>query len=239
MIYAIEAIGLDRVKFGRAKNPDARFRVLSTGSPVPLDLIIVAPWPDHYEGVIHRAFADERITGEWFMITKRVERFCHAMGMPGVSDRERLEMSMAVLESVAPKCRLCHKEHYSTQRCGVKKTTPPAPLSSAVHGGDEAPPGGYSGSPVNKCREQDRESPTDLSEGEEGAAAWGDDRTKSSMWSNGSVSTGRVDSDTKHASRKSDPQSLTSAEKQKAYRKRNKERVLEADRKRKQEKRDG
>ena len=50
----------------------------------------------------------------------------------------------------APKCPQCGKTHYSTQRCGAghrldrpPETTPPTPLSLAVHGGDEAPQGGY------------------------------------------------------------------------------------------------
>ncbi len=36
MIYAIEAVGLERVKFGKAINPAVRLKELSTGSPVPL-----------------------------------------------------------------------------------------------------------------------------------------------------------------------------------------------------------
>ena len=112
MIYAIEAIGLDRVKFGKAKDPEARCKILSTASPVPLQLIIVAPWPDIYEGVIHRAFSEERITGEWFLATKRVEKFCHVMGAPASTDSERFLNSMAYIDricsapSVMPKVRL-------------------------------------------------------------------------------------------------------------------------------------
>ena len=102
MIYAIEAIGLDRVKFGKAKDPEARFKILSTASPVPLQLIIVAPWPDIYEGVIHRAFAEERITGEWFLATKRVEKFCHVMGAPASTDSERFLNSMAYIDRLCP-----------------------------------------------------------------------------------------------------------------------------------------
>ena len=102
MIYAIEAVGLDRVKFGKAKDPEARFRILSTASPVPLQLIIVAPWPDFYEGVIHRAFAEERITGEWFLATKRVEKFCHIMDGGGATESERFANSMAYIERICP-----------------------------------------------------------------------------------------------------------------------------------------
>lgn len=102
MIYAIEAIGLDRVKFGKARNPWDRVKLLATGSPVPLELIIAAPWPDYYEGVIHRAFADERIAGEWFLATKRIERFCHIMDGGGLTDSECFTKSMAFIDNLGP-----------------------------------------------------------------------------------------------------------------------------------------
>ena len=75
MIYAIEAVGLDRVKFGRAADPDERLRALSTGSPVPLKILAVAEWPDDHETIIHDAFRDFRVCGEWFDVRPIVAEF--------------------------------------------------------------------------------------------------------------------------------------------------------------------
>lgn len=141
MIYAIEAIGLDRVKFGKAKDPKARFKTLSTGSPVPLQLIIIAPWPDLYEGVIHRAFNSERITGEWFLATKRVEEFCHLMGAPGLTEIERFEKSMAYIDGLkclegAAKRLATGPENQSDRK--VRGSTPPTFANSPSSSGRTA-----------------------------------------------------------------------------------------------------
>lgn len=131
-------------------------------------------------------------------------------------------------------CGNAHLKNTHCRECErLKETTPPTLLSDAVHGSDEAPPGGYSGSPVNKCREQAGESPIQLSEGNEGRY-----ETKTPRPGLKSAAVGTIPSQelNERATSQSDP--LTPAEKQKAYRERHKDRVREADRLRKRKQRE-
>lgn len=89
MIYAIEAVGLDRVKFGRAKNPASRIRELSTGSPVPLRLVAAVGWHDEKERFIHAAFAEFRLAGEWFSMTGRVSELVRTMMSRDMSEEDK------------------------------------------------------------------------------------------------------------------------------------------------------
>ena len=104
MIYVIEAIGLDRVKFGRASNPESRTRELSTGLAYPLRLLAAVDWPDKVESMIHRAFADHRVNGEWFTISVEIEEFIEALIMPSAFI-DRHGICMSILSDVRPRER--------------------------------------------------------------------------------------------------------------------------------------
>lgn len=59
MIYFIEAVGLDRVKIGRALNDEAlvgRFEAVQCGCPVE-------------EQALHERFAASRVRGEWYVLS--------------------------------------------------------------------------------------------------------------------------------------------------------------------------
>lgn len=106
MIYAIEAVGLDRVKFGRARNPASRIKELSTGSPVPLRMAGAEQWPDDHEALIHDIFSDFRTCDEWFDIKEIVGDFIHAFSCPNVSFDDRYLSCMKILWGGAlPKVR--------------------------------------------------------------------------------------------------------------------------------------
>ena len=66
MIYAIEALGSNCIKFGIAKRVGYRQRVLQTGSPYELAVRAIADWPDSAEQRIHDFLAADHVRGEWF-----------------------------------------------------------------------------------------------------------------------------------------------------------------------------
>ena len=111
MIYAIEAVTCDGsheggehklgfIKFGRANNPAARLKELATGSPHRLFLVASEYWPDEIEGIIHRAFADYRVNGEWFSPSGRVEEFLITMCCPEGGGDAKFTACMSVLFDV-------------------------------------------------------------------------------------------------------------------------------------------
>jgi hypothetical protein len=92
MIYAIECVGADYIKFGwsctyafcngssREKSAVRRRNQLQTGCPFVLRVILVAVWPDsedlQREAEIHNYLAPDRARGEWF---RRSERTAHVI----------------------------------------------------------------------------------------------------------------------------------------------------------------
>jgi SOS response regulatory protein OraA/RecX len=66
MIYAIRAVGIEFIKFGRATSIGRRLAELDTGCPFELEIIATADWPDGSETAIHRLLATVNQKGEWF-----------------------------------------------------------------------------------------------------------------------------------------------------------------------------
>ncbi len=68
--YIIEAVGEQLYKIGRTGG-DARARLqrLRTGSPVPLELVLVLDHP-LWEDVLHHHYRNQRQHGEWFALTR-------------------------------------------------------------------------------------------------------------------------------------------------------------------------
>lgn len=71
VIYAIDAPGSDRLKFGRTLDVNKRFRSLCSASPIPLVLLGYLWLPDDAEAEIHSFLRDEHSHGEWFVATGR------------------------------------------------------------------------------------------------------------------------------------------------------------------------
>lgn len=68
--YIIEAVGERLYKIGRTGgSAEARLQRLRTGSPVPLELVLVLDHPG-WEDVLHHHFRDKRRHGEWFALTR-------------------------------------------------------------------------------------------------------------------------------------------------------------------------
>ena len=70
MIYFIRSG--QYVKIGRSSNPLGRLRQVQTGNPVQGELLAVCPGGRNEEAAIHRAFAEYRVSGEWFHATPKL-----------------------------------------------------------------------------------------------------------------------------------------------------------------------
>jgi hypothetical protein len=102
MIYAIEARGTNRIKFGKVKNPEKRLKELSTGSPYHLHLLAAVEWNDEIERLIHAAFKGRRVAGEWFERDEYIDMFVTYMmenpyGEPNYAKESRYGICMQIL----------------------------------------------------------------------------------------------------------------------------------------------
>lgn len=71
--YVIQGAPLSPVKIGRASDIDSRLRSLQTGSPHELRVLLVLE--GDVESELHVRFKDDRINGEWFRWSKKIESF--------------------------------------------------------------------------------------------------------------------------------------------------------------------
>ncbi len=74
-IYFIEAVGQDRIKIGKADDPEARLKQLQTGCPVPLRLLGIINCQAGIERTLHAKFAEDNIQGEWFQATEAIRKY--------------------------------------------------------------------------------------------------------------------------------------------------------------------
>lgn len=86
VVYFIRAMSTDFVKIGRARDPQQRLANLQTASPHELVLVATeADDSDSYrETRLHRAFAKQRIRGEWFRYTGPVENYLATGNLPSL-----------------------------------------------------------------------------------------------------------------------------------------------------------
>ncbi|HEY1361786.1 MAG TPA: GIY-YIG nuclease family protein [Xanthobacteraceae bacterium] len=68
------------VKIGYSRNVDKRMKVLATGSPRPLQVLLTIPGTRSDEGAFHEMFKAEHMHGEWFRLPGRIERFIASGG---------------------------------------------------------------------------------------------------------------------------------------------------------------
>jgi hypothetical protein len=68
------------VKIGYSRNVDKRLKVLATGSPRPLQVLLTIPGTRSDEGAFHAMFKAEHMHGEWFRLSSRIERFIASGG---------------------------------------------------------------------------------------------------------------------------------------------------------------
>ena len=67
--------GSHHLKIGTTKSPKTRLRHLQMGNPETLHLALVLPGDPAVESMLHRAFAPERVAGEWFYESRRLTNF--------------------------------------------------------------------------------------------------------------------------------------------------------------------
>ena len=81
-IYFIEAIGQDRIKIGKTRDPKNRLRQLQTGSASKLQLLGVIVDKANRESELHALFAEDRIQGEWFRDTASLRSYIRDFAKP-------------------------------------------------------------------------------------------------------------------------------------------------------------
>ncbi|MET8746160.1 GIY-YIG nuclease family protein [Streptomyces sp. NPDC004728] len=65
-VYVIGSAGSARVKIGTSFSPEKRLQELQTGNPGRLEVLWYTAGGRELEALLHRAFADHRVEGEWF-----------------------------------------------------------------------------------------------------------------------------------------------------------------------------
>lgn len=79
MIYAIRAASVGMIKFGRAKHVGRRLVELDQASPVDLEVLATADWPDGAETGIHQLLDHRRRKGEWFAESRATDQVVNYM----------------------------------------------------------------------------------------------------------------------------------------------------------------
>ena len=107
MIYAIQAVGTDFVKYGFAKNVATRMYHHQTSCPLELVILATADWHNRAENRIHNLLRYQCVRGEWFihkglsiqivdmMLRDAVEAELFAMRITQ-SDRTRARLSAVI-----------------------------------------------------------------------------------------------------------------------------------------------
>jgi len=88
LVYFIEAVGLDVVKIGYARDIDERLRKLAPGCPAPLRLLGVMPGGPSTEHHLHTALYSLRAHGEWFRRGPEMEAILATL-QPAPAKRKR------------------------------------------------------------------------------------------------------------------------------------------------------
>jgi hypothetical protein len=84
-VYVIKATGRELVKIGFAKHLRDRLATLQTSSPDELQMIAAIPGGLKLEMMLHAAFAEYRVRGEWFRYAAPIVRLVEASLLPPAS----------------------------------------------------------------------------------------------------------------------------------------------------------
>lgn len=74
-VYFIRAVEADRVKIGWTVDVAKRLRGLQTSSPFALTLVGALAGETGFEGRLHRRFAADRVSGEWFRLSAEIRKY--------------------------------------------------------------------------------------------------------------------------------------------------------------------
>ena len=97
MIYFIRQN--DYVKIGYTENINSRLAQLQTGTPYELSVALLIPGSLEDEGELHKAFIDDKVRGEWFMLSDDMRDYIKTMMGEdlrydlGLLDRDGLDVS--------------------------------------------------------------------------------------------------------------------------------------------------
>lgn len=79
MIYAIQAVGTQYIKFGKANSVGKRLNQLETCCPHDLHIEAVADWPDAEERKIHEYLKECLVRREWFTQCEKTAQIVQMM----------------------------------------------------------------------------------------------------------------------------------------------------------------
>jgi hypothetical protein len=93
-VYFVTCREANAVKIGFSVEPKARLPEIQWGCPLALTLEAVMPGDHQEEARLHRWFADERITGEWFHLTPLIELVIKSNAVPHLTGLRRQTQSI-------------------------------------------------------------------------------------------------------------------------------------------------
>lgn len=93
-VYFITAREVGKVKIGCAYDPAQRLERMQGGSPCKLVLEALLKGSYAEERQIHKLFADERLHGEWFVITEEIEKAIAANRVGRAPNKEEMARLM-------------------------------------------------------------------------------------------------------------------------------------------------
>lgn len=88
-VYFVTCRQADAVKIGFSVQPSARLPEIQWGCPLPLTLEAIMPGNHDEEARLHRWFADDRITGEWFRLSEMIELVIEKNAVPHATGLKR------------------------------------------------------------------------------------------------------------------------------------------------------
>lgn len=100
-LYFIESQCAERrIKIGIASDVKTRLGTMLVNSPYPLKLLKLVPGSASLEKELHRRFADDRLTGEWF---KRSDELLTLIeSLDGVTDLEPPKPTIEDVSDIGP-----------------------------------------------------------------------------------------------------------------------------------------
>lgn len=88
-VYFVTCREANAVKIGFSVEPLARLPEIQWGCPLPLTLEAVMSGTHQDEARMHRWFAEERITGEWFRLSEMIELVIKNNAVPHATGLKR------------------------------------------------------------------------------------------------------------------------------------------------------